>query len=65
MIDKIDFFIAPSIDHKTHVKYTHPNVRIIDWSSIYSHFFYWSTKCAHHHWLPSEAIRFFTVCLHR
>ena len=58
MIDKIDFFIAPSIDHKTHVKYEHPNVKIIDWSSIYSHFFYWSTKCAHHHWLPSEAIRF-------
>lgn len=58
MVSKINFFIAPSIDHKSHVSYTHPNVNVIDWSSIWSHFFYWSKRNGKHHWLPNEAIRF-------
>ena len=58
MISKINFFIAPSIEHKLYVKYRHPNVNVIDWSSIWSHFFYWSQRNGKHHWLPTEAIRF-------
>lgn len=58
MISKINFFIAPSLDHKCYVKYAHPNVNVINWTSIWSHFFYWSEKSGKHHWLPSEAIRF-------
>ena len=58
MVGNINFFIAPSIDHKSYVSYTHPNVNVIDWSSIWSHFFYWSKRNGKHHWLPNEAIRF-------
>jgi len=58
MISKINFFIAPSIDHKCYVKYAHPNVNVINWTSIWSHFFYWSRRNGKHHWLPTEAIRF-------
>lgn len=58
MINKINFFIAPSIDHKCYVKYKHPKVNVINWSSIWSHFFYWSRRNGKHHWLPTEAVRF-------
>lgn len=60
MNDKINLYITPSIDKKCYVKYTHPNVNVVDWSAAPCKFLTWVPK-NHHHWIPYDACNKFLL----